>query len=66
MFISSTFLVLGLLPGTLGLYRPHPGARFQWQLEVDDQTPFDYSMPADLYDVDLWAVTRSDISHIHA
>ena len=49
-----------------GWYRPHLGVRFQWQLEVDDQIPFDYSMRADMYDVDLWAVSHSDIANIHA
>ncbi|XP_052227971.1 uncharacterized protein LOC127842481 isoform X2 [Dreissena polymorpha] len=55
-----------LSSSAMGVYQPHPGARFQWQLEVDDQNPFQYSMQADLYDTDLWAVTTRDITAIHA
>lgn len=49
-----------------GWYKPHPGTRFQWQLEVDRDYPLDYSMHADMYDTDLWAVTSHDIAAIHA
>lgn len=62
----SMYLLLWVVCPAAGVYQPHPGARFQWQLEVDENHPFDYSMPADLYDVDLWAVTSHDISAIHA
>lgn len=51
---------------TEGVYHPHIGSIFQWQLEVDENHPFNYSMNADLFDVDLWAVTAHDISAIHA
>jgi len=61
----SAFLLLA--PCVFGaIYQPHPGAVFQWQLEVDDANPFDYSMHADLYDTDLWGVTAADIRAIHA
>ncbi|WAR11525.1 hypothetical protein MAR_025705 [Mya arenaria] len=59
-------LLLSCLPLAQGVvYQPRPGAVFQWQLQVDDDTPFDHSMHADLYDTDLWAITTADIQAIH-
>lgn len=58
-------LFLSILEVSVCIYRPSIGDRFQWQLQVDDHHPFDHSMHADLYDVDLWAVTAQDISAIH-
>lgn len=59
------FLSFVLVQGATCWYQPQPGARFQWQLQVDEDTPFDYSMDADIYDIDLWAVTEDDINAIH-
>ncbi|XP_045191638.2 uncharacterized protein LOC123548438 [Mercenaria mercenaria] len=61
LYLLAVFVTL-----TEGVYHPHPGARFQWQLEVDDDNPMVYSMHADMYDADLWALTPQDISAIHA
>ena len=59
-------LPLSLVCSALSWYQPSPGVRFQWQLQVDDDNPFDYSMGADIYDTDLWAITVQDIEAIHA
>ncbi|KAL4234314.1 hypothetical protein ACF0H5_005965 [Mactra antiquata] len=64
MLLSLIFL--SFLSGSFAVYRPSIGDVFQWQLQVDDNHPFDYSMHADLYDVDLWAVTPQQIAAIHA
>ena len=57
--------VLILFPLVAGVYRPPQGSKFQWQLKVDSHHHFDYSMAADVYDTDLWAVTTQDIRNIH-
>lgn len=63
----SFILIFNIVFFTEGaIYQPRQGARFQIQLQMDDIHPFDYSMRADLYDVDLWEVTAHDISAIHA
>lgn len=54
-----------LFPLALAVYRPQQGSKFQWQLQINSNHHFDYSMTADVYDTDLWAITPHDIQNIH-
>lgn len=59
-------LVAFLFPLALAVYRPQQGSKFQWQLQINSNHHFDYSMTADVYDTDLWAITPHDIQNIHS
>jgi len=49
-------------PGTPGIWRPPPHTTWQWQLT----TPVDLSVPADMYDIDLFDNSADVVAALHA
>jgi hypothetical protein len=54
--------VIALALALLAPWVPAPGTTFQWQLSGR----LDLSVPADVYDVDLFGTSRADVARIHA
>jgi hypothetical protein len=52
----------GSAPGAAGIWRPPPHTTWQWQLT----TPVDLSVPADMYDIDLFDNGADVVGALHA
>jgi hypothetical protein len=55
-------LVTSANPGNTNIWQPAPGTSWQWQLSGGIDTSFDVQM----YDIDLFEVSQSEIDQLHA